>query len=1213
MAAKKDSPGDKAKQFLNSTESHGGRRAAATLPADRNTFETAAPIDSFISRWTNARGSERANCQTFINELCNLLDVSSPNPSGLDSSDNAYVFERRITFQNGDGSESPGFIDCYKRGSFVLEAKGLQQPKGKGFDNALLKARCQAEGYARALPTGEGRPPFLLVVDVGNVIEVYAEFSRSGGTYIPFPDARSHRLTLDDLHNEAIRERLRSIWTDPLSLDPTRIGAAVTRKIAETLAQLAKSLEQVGHSAEVVAAFLTRCIFSMFAEDVELLPRMQLRNGAVVGAFVYLIETYSDQPDVLAEMMGDLWRAMDCGEFSPAVATKLMRFNGKLFKNPKVLKLDKNQVQMLKNAATSDWKLVEPAIFGTLLERALEPSERHSLGAHYTPRAYVERLVLPTIIEPLREDWSRTLATALLLAGQERLPQARAEVRRFLRALCQVRILDPACGSGNFLYVTLEHLKRLEGEILNTLHDLGDTQRDLEADGLTVDPHQFLGIEVNPRAAAVAELVLWIGYLQWHFRTVGNAMPPEPVLKDFRNIQCRDAVLAYDKVEPLLDGQGKSVTRWDGRTTKTHPITGKAVPDESAREPVMRYINARKADWPDADFIVGNPPFIGASTMRAALGDGYVDVLRDVWTDVPSSSDFVMYWWHHAAEQVRMGRVRRFGLITTNSSRQIFSRRLIEHHLTAEPALSLAFAIPDHPWVDSKDGAAVRISMTVGASARVTGKLLIVSEERPGDGEGVTVELHENTGTIHSDLRIGANVANAHPLQANLELSNRGVQLFGAGFIITQSEAKDLGLGRVHGLERHVRNYRNGRDLTDRPRNAMVIDMFGLSAEAVRSRYPEVYQWLLERVKPERDQNNRPSRRDNWWLFGETNPKLRRQLAGLARYVVTVETAKHRTFQFLSDDILPDNMLVAIAVEDAYILGVLSSSLHLDWALAVGGRLGVGNDPRYNKTRCFETFPFPPASASQKSTIRNLAEQIDLHRKHQQQEYPDLTLTGMYNVLEKLRSGEALNQKERLIHNNGLVSVLRDMHDQLDLAVLGAYGWQDLRGLLASVNAFHLGDTSSTGTNREVAKNLLSEKILDRLVTLNSARAAEEANRTIRWLRPDYQSKEQRAQEQIEIDLPDDLSPARIGRRHKPGAGNVHPIPWPSSLPDQVGAVVSVLSLLPAAASIDDIAGHFNSRGTSKKRLPDLVDMLVVLGRAREVPSNQGSPRYISA
>jgi hypothetical protein len=588
-------------------------------------------------------------------------------------------------------------------------------------------------------------------------------------------------------------------------------------------------------------------------------------------------------------LLGALWREMDSGGFSVVLRRNLPRFNGKLFKQPHVLPLDRAQIAYLLEASRSDWTLVEPAIFGTLLERALNPLERHALGAHYTPRAYVERLVLPAVIEPLRGEWGNAKAAALVLAGEGKPDTARAELHGFHHRLCQVRVLDPACGSGNFLYVILEHMKRLEGEVLDLLDQLGDSQGRLEAEGLTVDPHQFLGLELNPRAAAIAELVLWIGYLQWHFRTRGNALPPSPILKDFRNIECRDAVLAYERMEYALDQAGKAVTRWDGRTTKVHPVTGEAVPDEAAQTPLERYVEPRRAEWPEADYVVGNPPFIGASTMRAALGDGYVEALRGVWQEVPESADFVMYWWHHAAHLVREGRIRRFGFITTNSVRQTFNRRLLESAM--DGGLTLLFAIPDHPWVDEALGAAVRIAMTVGAAGQGEGRLLTVTSESPNGGEGLDVRLAEKTGVIHADLSIGADVAGAGPLAANAGISPPGFKLHGAGFIVTPEQAAALCAGEL------IRPYRSGRDLTDKPRRVMVIGAFGLTESELRQRHPAVWQWLAERVKPERNHNARAGYRENWWLFGEPRRDLRAGLAGLPRYIASVETAKHRVFQ----------------------------------------------------------------------------------------------------------------------------------------------------------------------------------------------------------------------------------------------------------------------------------------------------------------------------
>lgn len=1143
-------------------------------------------VDIFIERWKLSGGSERANFQTFANELTAILGVPRPAPATESTRRNSYCFEHPVTFLH-TGTQSRGFIDLYRAGHFVMEAKqgtdgartdddaqpsllpDLPARKGHGargtrrWDDTMLRARAQADGYARAVSRDDGWPPFLLVVDVGHVIEVYADFSGQGQGYTQYPDGNRYRIRLEDLRDDKVRERLRLIWTDPQSLDPSRISAEVTREVADRLAALGRSFEGQGHEPEAVARFLMRCLFTMFAEDVDLIPH---------NSFSDLLKRLRGQPNHAAPALRALWETMNTGGFSPVLMADLKRFNGGLFKEAEALPLSEVQLSLLIDAASRDWREVEPAIFGTLLERALDKRQRHKLGAHYTPRAYVERLVVPTILNPLRADWHDVQAAAVTLAAQGREDEARHTVRAFHARLCDIRVLDPACGSGNFLYVALELMKRLEGEVTALMQDLGEEQTALALAGHTVDPHQFLGIELNPWAAAVAELVLWIGYLQWHFRTHGKASPAEPVLRDFKNIENRDAVLTWAGTRPRLDDQGQPVTRWDGVTTLTHPVTGEPVPDPAARVAVLDYLKPAPATWPEADFIVGNPPFIGDKRMREALGEGYAEALRAAYPKMPQSADFVMFWWEKAAlaargwkpatEKSRAKGTRRFGFITTNSLRQTFNRKVLEPHLSDPKApLSLTFAIPDHPWVDAGDGAAVRIAMTVAEAGRTPGRLGTVIDERKGayEAEGRPVQLQIEKGKIFADLRIGADVAGAVSLKANSMISSNGVMLAGEGFLVSPAEAKNLGLGAVEGLEAHIRPYQNGRDLTQASRGLMVIDALGLSDIELRDRYPSVYQHLADKVKPIRDQNKRPAFAKRWWLFGEPRKGIRPALNSIARYIATVETAKHRVFQFLPRVTLPDHMLIAIALDDAAALAVLSSRIHVAWALTAGGRLGYGNDPRYNKSKCFDPFPFPDPTEAQKARLRSLGEQLDAHRKAQQKAHPKLTLTAMYNVLEKLRAGDRIEGKDREVYDQGLIGILRDLHDQIDAAVAEAYGWP---------------------------ADLSDDDILHRLVDLNRARAAEEARGQIRWLRPDYQNPQGRAAvakgEQAALD---------IG-----GPETATKTPWPKALPDQIAAVRAALSDL-GTATPEQVARHFQ-RGRATTVEP-LLQSLAALGQAR--------------
>ena len=1172
-----------------------------------------AQVEDFITRWEPSGGAERSNYALFLSELCDILDVDRPEPSTTTNSDNAYVIDRAFPHLDKTGKTSTVYLDLYKRDHFVLETKqgssdeGDKKGHGKrgtnSWDKALDKAYGQAKDYILDIPADEGRPPFLIVCDVGYLFDIYAEFSGTGGTYLRFPDPKNHRIYLDDLRHEKSRTLLRTIWTDPHSLDPSKYAAKVTKEVAETLAKLAASLEKNNHDPQVVAKFLQRLLFTLFAEDVGLLPKK---------SFEKLLEHAVKSPQGFSTLITQLWKEMASGtSFSTIIMQEVAHFNGGLFQNPTALPLELEQIELLLHAAKQDWKEVEPAIFGTLLERALDPRERHKLGAHYTPRAYVERLIEPTLMQPLREQWSAVKTAAGMHHEDGKDEKARKEIEIFHQHLTHIKVLDPACGSGNFLYVALARIKELEAEVLDLLENLGG-DRMLEMDSTKVRPSQFLGVEINANAAAIAQLVLWIGYFQWHHKTTGTADTNDrPLLENEHTIQNRDAVLDYDEKIPRTDPDtGKIITIWNGITTKPHPVTGKEVPDETARKPLFDYINPRRTTWPDSDYIIGNPPFLGASRMREGLGDGYTEALRTAWKKFnPNSWDFVMFWWHQAAELVRDGKVNQFGFITTNSIHQTFNRRCIEPFLANDKKpVSIIYAIPDHPWVDSTDGAAVRIAMTVVTAGKLSGNInILIKEEELNNGD-YYLEFGKKSGTIASNLKTGADLTLTLPLKANKQLSSRGVMLFGSGFIVTRETAINLGLGSEPGLGKIIREYRNGRDIAAVPRNLMVIDTFGLDPETILKRHPKIYQHLLNSVKPDRDQNKDKTIREKWWLHGRNRPELRTYIEDINRFIATVETSKHRYFIFLDKSILPDNRLVNIASSSAADLAILSSFVHTCYASFTGSRLGVGNDLIYNKTRCFETFPFPEIqNPALKTRLTNLGEQLDAHRKARQAEHPELTLTGMYNVLEKLRSAETLTDKDKVIHDQGLVTLLKQIHDDIDQATYEAYGWSDIWQWRTDCNSGTCYDPEDQNTNQlelspetsiHEATSDYREKydqvLLQRLVDLNHLRAAEEAKGKIRYLRPDYQDPEntQRSQPQ-ELALPataQAIAATKI-KTAKPS--------WPKELPQQVTAVLALIPDLGTDA--EEIANMFGRKSAKRtQEVTHIITMLESLGQINQ-------------
>ncbi|MGX7741059.1 class I SAM-dependent DNA methyltransferase [Rhodopseudomonas parapalustris] len=1174
-------------------------------------------IEEFIARWQGREGGqERANYVSFLTELIALLGLPKPDPADATHEHNDYVFER-VVKKTAEDSASYGRIDLYKKNSFVLEAKQSRwqgQKKeiknqtelfhpdkahatrgrrgaDRAWDVLMLNAKRQAEEYARALPASHGWPPFILVCDVGHCIEVYADFSGQGKNYTQFPDRQSFRIYLEDLRDDAVRERLRKIWLEPQALDPAQKSAKVTRDIAKRLAQVSLALEKLTYPADDVAMFLMRCLFTMFAEDVGLLPEKSFKD---------LLEECERNPEAFVHDVGQLWEAMDTGQWAHALKAKVKKFNGEFFKSRAALPLGREEIGELRRAAEYDWNEVDPSIFGTLLEQALDPGERKKLGAHYTPRAYVERLVIATIVEPLREDWQFVVATADNFRRQaEELVQqndrrsadplyksAREVVKAFHEKLCLTRVLDPACGTGNFLYVALEQMKKLEGEVIETLETLGGQEAIDWLDTHTVDPHQFLGLEINPRAAAIAELVLWIGYLQWHFRTKG-APPDEPILRAFKNIKVKNAVLDWDgaPLPKIVDGK------------ETYP-------------------NPRQPEWPAAEFIVGNPPFTAGQDFRREFGDEYAEAVWASHKHINGGADIVVYWWDHAAGVlVRKGALlRRFGFVTTNSITQEFSRRVIKQHLDGKVPISIAMAVPDHPWTKATQGAAaVRIAMTVVTPGRHAGLLREVMSEARLETDEPEIKFTERVGTIHSDLTVGTDVNSAAKLLANEGLAHDGVKLHGRGFVVTEKEAIQLGLGTRKGLDQFIRPYRNGRDFAQVSRDLRVIDFFGRTVDEIRRDFPEAYQHLSLRVKPERDNNNRATYRENWWIFGEPRRELRPALEDLERYVATVDTAKHRVFQFVSSKIVCDDGLVIVATSDPFLLGVLSSTIHVVWSLAAGGWLGVGNDPRWNKSKVFDPFPFPDANPIQKQTIRLIAEELDAHRKRVLAEHPHLTLTGLYNVLERIRAGavphaqpsspglsrgstpsgrrarkdvdgrdepghdgersvlgqdgnsNVLTPDEQRIFDDGLVLILKELHDRLDVAVAEAYGWP---------------------------ADLSDDEILARLVALNKERAAEEKRGLVRWLRPDYQiprfakgvdqqaAKEEGAQIAATLDLGQ--------TQQKPS--------FPAGAVEQTAAVFAALAAAAAPLDAKSLAAQFRRTKSTEKKVADVLASLARLG-----------------
>jgi hypothetical protein len=1115
-------------------------------------------LRAFISTSKQSGGAELSNAQSIFRGLCEALGVPPPALKKAHG-DNPYVFEEDV--KEGKAHRR---IDVYRRGSFVFEAKQRVDPKpGEGLDDlarAAAKAkighsrkikgagvrgttpwldtmrsgRHQAGNYAvHATQRGDPKPPFLLVADVGACLWIWSSFSADArDDYGDFEPTTA--IAWDDLERPEVFRLLRQIWLEPDKLNEEARGQRVTAEIATRVSKLALRLER-RFDPESVGDFLMKCVFTMFAEDVGFLP---------LGLFTsrlrdWIREAQAGRDTMFVRGLRALWTRMrDGGDLD--TGHPIRRFNGYLFRNPDPLALQVDEMEALLTAALADWRRVSPAIFGTLLERALSAPERQRLGAHYTPEAYIRRLVDKTIMAPLRAEWTATRAQMELAqrTGKDRKKAQAAALalgHGFRTRLTSVRVLDPACGSGNFLYVALKEMKRLEGELVRALDAAGNRQRWLDIPGETVHPAQFFGIEVKPWAAKIAELVLWIGYLQWQVSARRMDRTPEPVLQDLQHIRNADALITYKGTEDALDEHGKPILRARGVTHK------KA---ERTMVPVKHLRGVRVADWPDADFIVGNPPFLGNKRLNDVLEPGYVDAIKSAYSEVPKTADLVMYWWWRCAELLKNKKLERFGLVTTNSITQKLNRAVVAEALEKK-GVKIAYAIPDHPWYD--EGAAVRIAMTVGASevsAPVLG--LVTDENRTSAAELEQVRIDESSvKVVHADLAAGVDVGAAVPLRGNEQLTFQGMNPVGEGFRLLPDDLPRLGYSSSK-LPRVIRPYVSGRDLVQRPEERYIIDFFGLSSDEAAKQSPRLYEHVLREVKPQRDRQNDRQRKEKWWLFGRSSADLRAATAGLSRYVATCRTSKYRLFFCVDAKVVPNTEVVVIALEDFAFLAVLSSRVHVTWATRVGGWLGVGNDSRYNHLDCFGKFPFPSLSPEQGLKLRTLGERLDAHRKARQKEHPELTLTDAYNVLTKLRERRPLDEDDPRVREMGLVDTLMQIHDDIDRATFAAYGFPT---------------------------DLSDDAILERLVAQNAERATEEARGVIRWLRPEYQATtpmqaEMKAEE--ETAEPDEANASK--RKSK----RVAALLWPADMPGRIRVLTALLRELGEPTATRHIAMAFH-------------------------------------
>ena len=877
-------------------------------------FQRQLTPSEFAAKWAGSWRTERAAAQEHFIDLCRMLEVATPNEA--DPTGDWYAFEKGVDKVAG----GDGFADVWKRDHFAWEYKGKKKDLDAAYQQLLQ--------YREALEN----PPLLVVCDL-NRFEVHTNFTGTAKAVHTFS-----LNTLATAPQEPLRI-LRAVMGAPYSLRPSVTTAELTEKAAERFAQLASVLRTRGHEAQAVAHFLNKLVFCMFAEDAGLLPR---------GLISQLADHLKSDPAAFSEGLSDLFGKMSVagGLFG---AERIQWFNGGLFDGGEVLPLQSSELVMLREVSQLDWSQIEPAIFGTLFERGLDPDKRSQLGAHYTDRASISSLIEPVVIAPLRHEFDAMKAKVveLLAAGKKvtkRTPDLENPEKVFhayLERLRGFRVLDPACGSGNFLYLALQALKDLEREAI--LWGSLTLQRPQEFP--QVGPHALHGIEVSIFAAELARVTIWIGEIQWMLNN-GFAYLTNPILQPLDSIECRDALLNVSDPE-----------------------------------------HTREAGWPAADAIVGNPPFLGGKLLRRSLGSNYVDSLFNVFAGrVPAEADFVCYWFEKARAVVEEGRVKRVGLLATQGIRGGANRRVLER---IEQSGTIFMARSDEPWV--LDGAAVHVSFICFDG---------------GSGGPATLDGHQ-VPSINANLTSGLDLTKARRLKENLGIGFMGDTKGGPFDISPEVAERLISAPNPDGRDNRdvVRRWMNGQDITSRSRDMWIVD-FGVDMSIEQAAlYEAPFSYVEQQVKPARLANRRASYAERWWLHVEPRSGMRAALAGLERYIATPRVTKHRLFAWLPAAVLADSAVIVLARDDDYMFGLLQSRIHDLWARRMGTQLReVESGFRYTPTTTFETFPFPQTSAAQASVIAAAASELDRLRTGwldpagvSGQDLQKRTLTNLYN------------------------------------------------------------------------------------------------------------------------------------------------------------------------------------------------------------------------
>lgn len=924
----------------------------------------------FVQKYKDTILNERQVAQSHFRDVCDLVGVEMPGGNGLTADGDIFIFEQPVTKESGYGR-----ADVYYEGRFAVEYKSPD--KYKDLDAAFK----QLKEYKDDLKN----PPLLVVTDIKRW-EIHTNFDNA--------DNRPYVFKHSDIAaNAEVRGWLRDMFKAPQRLHPKNHTENVTKAAAKAFQVIADNMRQWNAQPTQIAYFLTKLVFCMFAEDVRLLPTITDDNPD--GIFTHIVKQSLNRPSIFTKYLQNLFAAMNDG--GELMMRDIRYFNGTLFIYTHVEELLPEALEALIQAADLNWKAIEPSIFGTLFERSLDPNKRSQLGAHYTSREDIELIVRPVLMDPLLDQWK----TAQLEAANVRERYDKAQTGRarnaavaqllelregILKKIRGITVLDPACGSGNFLYVSLQLLMELERDVIED-----ELWAGLQRATPEVHPRQMYGIEIEPIAHALASIVVWIGYIQWRSNNAYADTIREPILEELEgHIVCKDAILAFDE---------------EGNPT----------------EP----------DWPAVDVIVGNPPFLGRHRQRAELGDHYIDRLFASYENsVPHNADLACYWFENARNQIESGRAKRAGLLATNSIRGGANREVLKR---IKETGDIFMAWSDREWI--LDGAAVRVSM-VGFDDG--------SEELRTLDQQPTRQINADlTGrvdiTVALKLEDNKDLAFIGPQKDGpLDIPNDVAQT-----MLNASNASCFDNSEI------IKPYRNGSDLVKTLRNFWIIDFHDMELPQARN-YEAPFRYVEVTLKPIRAKNRERRRRENWWRLGRSGSDYRKAAQNLMRQIFTPRVAKHRVFVWVDSIVFPDSAVVAIARDDDYFFGVLHSKLHEVWSLRMGTSLEDRPRYTPTTTFETFPFPWTPGAedSAHPAHARISAAAAQLHEERDEwlnppdksdKELKDYTLTNLYNALQVWRGLDSIKTKPAAAD---FAPRLDELHRTLDEAVCDAYGWE---------------------------------------------------------------------------------------------------------------------------------------------------------------------------